>query len=64
MRPRDQPVVKRDTMLLRRDLNVNRVQKLLRILPDLTCVRAEREPETDQVRLQDGKSVKGQVSRA
>ena len=29
------------------------MQKLLRVLPDLTGVGAQREPETDQVRLQN-----------
>lgn len=41
-------IVERET-LRRVDLDINWMEKLLRVLPDLACVRTEGEPEADQI---------------
>jgi len=47
---RDELLIDRNTVAARR-WNL-RVKKLLGVLPDLGSVRAKREPESDQVRLE------------
>ena len=50
-RPRKQPLVQGDPLVLSVEGNLGRVKQLLRVLPDLTGMCAQRKPQTNQIRL-------------